>query len=331
MLAWTVTELGDPSDVLRLREVADPSPRARQVLIRVEAAALNFPDALLCRGQYQHKPDLPFLLGGELAGRVVATGPDSELSVGDRVAALVPGGGFAELVVSSDRTAFPLDDLPLSWSEAAALPASFQTAFAALHLRAGVRDGENVLVHAGAGGFGSAAIQLAVQAGARVIATAGGPDKAETCRRLGAHVALDYRETTDLPGAIRDATDGAGVDVVVDPVGGAVSEASLKCLAFGGRLVLVGFASGSIPVLAANRILLKNVSVLGLHWGLYAKERPAIARDVHRQIVDLVAAGRVRPVVSGDFEWGERPALLQKLADGRTWGKVVVRPAGGQP
>ncbi|MEW6473530.1 MAG: NADPH:quinone oxidoreductase family protein [Actinomycetota bacterium] len=328
MLAWRVHELGEPAEVLRLEEVPDPVPRAGQVLIEVEAAALNFPDVLLCRGGYQRRPRLPFTPGGEVAGRVVAVGDDVRLPVGERVLAL-PGAGFAERVIAPELAVFPLGDLALDWPEAAALPVAYQTAFAALHVRGGLREGETVLVHAAAGGVGSAAVQLAVAAGARVIATAGGKHKTDACLANGAAVAIDYHGS-DIVESVRDATDGAGVDLIVDPVGGVVLETSLKCLAFEGRVVLVGFASGDIPEIPANRVLLKNISIVGLHWGLYATERPALLQEVHRQIVRLAAEDRIRPVLYGEFGWGELPALLQQLGDGKTWGKVIVRPDGHQ-
>jgi NADPH2:quinone reductase len=330
VLAWTIPELGEPKDVLLLGDVPEPSMRPGQVVIQVEAAALNFPDVLLARGHYQHQPRLPFVAGGEVAGRIVAAAENSPFSVGEPVMALTAGGGFAERAAAWEGTVFPLGPVAWDWAEAAAFPASFQTAYAALHLRGALREGETVLIHAGAGGVGSAAIQLAVAAGARVIATARGPEKTQVCLGLGADMAFDLR-AVDLREAVRAATDGAGVDVVVDPVGGSVAEASLRCLAFGGRLVLVGFASGPVPVLAANHVLVKNVSVVGLHWGLYAREQPGVVREVHQRLADLVTLGRVRPVVSGDFEWARLPALLQDLADGRTWGKVVVRPSGCRP
>lgn len=325
-MAWKVHELGEPAEVLHLEEVPEPVPRTGQVLIEVEAAALNFPDVLLCRGGYQRKPRLPFTPGGEVAGRIVAVGADVGLPVGERVVAL-PGAGFAERVLAPEQAVFPLGDLSLDAAHAAALPVAYQTAFAALHLRGSVRNGETVLVHAAAGGVGSAAVQLAVAAGARVIATAGGKQKADACLANGAAVAIDYHDG-DVAEQVRDATGGAGVDLVIDPVGGSVLDASLKCLAFEGRMVLVGFASGVIPELPANRILLKNISVVGLHWGLYATQRPALLHDVHRQIVGLAAEGRIRPVLFGQFGWAELPTLLQQLGEGRTWGKVVVHPDG---
>lgn len=329
MRAWRVHRLGEPAEVLRLDEVPDPTPHPGQVVIDVEASALGFPDVLLCRGQYQRRPALPFIPGGEVAGRVSAVGEGTGLRVGQRVAAL-PHAGLAERVVAREVGVFSLDGLELSWAEAAAFPAAYQTGYAALHLRAALRAGETVLVHAGAGAVGSATIQLAVAAGARVLATAGSRDKLARCLEAGAQLAVDNRRD-DVVEAVKDATDGHGVDVVVDPVGGSLFADSLRCLAFDGRLVAVGFSSGEQPDCPVNRVLIKNVSVVGLHWGLYATHRPDLVREVHRRLGELMRAGAIRPLVFGEFGMDEVPGLLEQIAAGRTWGRVVVRPTGVRP
>lgn len=326
MRAWRVHRLGEPADVLSLDEVPDPTPRAGQVVIEVEASALGFPDVLLCRGQYQRRPDPPFIPGGEVAGRVSAVGEGVSLRVGDRVAAL-PYSGLAERVVVREVGVFPLEGLDLGWAAAAAFPAAYQTGYAALHLRAGLRSGETVLVHAGAGAVGSATIQLAVAAGARVLATAGSEDKLARCREAGAELAVNNR-TGDIVAAVKAATGGRGVDVVVDPVGGQVFADSLRCLAFDGRLVTVGFSSGERPQCAVNRVLIKNVSVVGLHWGLYASERPDLVAEVHQRLRELVERGAVRPLIFGEYPMEDVPSLMEKVAAGRTWGRAVVRPKG---
>lgn len=324
MRAWRVHRHGEPADVLSLDEVPDPAPRPGQLVVEVEASALGFPDVLLCRGQYQRRPDLPFILGGEVAGRVSAVGDGVRLRVGDRVAAL-PHSGLAERVVVREVGAFDLAGLDLDWAQAAALPAAYQTAYAALHLRARVQPGETVLVHAGAGAVGSATIQLAVAAGARVLATAGSDDKLTRCLEAGAELAVNNR-ADDVVAAVKEAAGGRGVDVVVDPVGGPVFTDSLRCLAFDGRLVAVGFSSGEQPACPVNRVLIKNVSVLGLHWGLYATERPDLVREVHQRLRELAERGAVRPLIFGEYPMAAVPALLQKVAAGQTWGRVVVRP-----
>src|SRR5689334_16916771 len=260
MRAWRVHELGDPSKVMSLDEVDQPTPGDGQVLVKVRAAALNFPDVLMAMGMYQEKPPLPYTPGVELCGEIVETG--------QRVIGSPSGGpgAFAEYALMDAAGAFPAPE-GLSDEKAASLYLTYQTGWVGLHRRAGIKAGDWVLVHAGAGGVGSAAIQLARAAGARVIATAGGPDKVELCRRLGAELAVDYR-TEDFVPVVKQATGGRGADIIFDPVGGDVFDRSTKCIAFEGRIVLIGFTSGRIPQVAANHVLIKNYAVVGLHWGL---------------------------------------------------------------
>ena len=249
--AWRVHELGDPSEVLRFEEVEAVPPGPGQVVVEVSACAVNFADTLLCRGTYQDKPPLPFTPGLEVCGRVVEVGPAVEgarraPAPGDKVLALptLPHGGLATraLAAVSDTFAVPED---LDDTVGAALPVTYQTGWFGLHHRAGLEAGETVLVHAGAGGVGSAAIQLAKAAGARVIATAGGPEKVRLCRDLGADAAVDYR-ADDFVAATLDLTDGRGADVIYDSVGGDTFDRSRRCIAFEGRLVVVGFAGGRV-------------------------------------------------------------------------------------
>jgi NADPH2:quinone reductase len=199
----------------------------------------------------------------------------------------------------------------------------YQTTHLALHHRAQLRAGETLLVHAGAGGVGSAAIQLGVAAGARVLATAGGPDKVQTCRELGADEAIDYR-TEDFVAIVKDATDGRGADVIYDPVGGDVFDQSLRCIAWEGRLLVIGFASGRIPELPANRALLKNCSIVGVNWGMYNLHDPGLLRRTHAALMDLHAAGKIAPLVTERLALADAQDAVQRLADRQTVGKVVV-------
>src|SRR5215210_6052815 len=263
MRAWQVHELGDPQEVLKLEEV--------------EAAALNFFDILLCKGEYQERPDLPFTPGAEVSGPIVEAGEGVDLAVGTRVLVTppLPKGGYAEKVAApADGSVFYIpDEMPTQ--AAAALHLAYQTAHFGLHRRADLREGETVLVHAGAGGVGSAAIQVARAAGARVIATAGGPEKVEVCEKRGAEVAVNYREENFVD-VVKEATEERGADVIFDPVGGEVFDLSRRCVAFEGRIVIVGFTSGSIADAPTNHLLVKNYSVLGLHWGLYNNVAPEL-------------------------------------------------------
>jgi NADPH:quinone reductase len=323
MKAWQVVELGKPADVLRLADVPDPEPGPGGVLVRVEACALNFPDALLCAGLYQEKPPLPFTPGLEVAGTVVAGDP---ALVGTRVLGgpPLPNGGLAELAVLPAHGFWPVPD-GMPADEAAGLLITYQTAYVGLHRRAGLRAGEWLLVHAGAGGVGSAAIQVGLAAGARVIATAGGPEKLAVCRELGAHEVIDYR-AEDVAARVKEITGGHGADVIWDPVGGDVFDASRRCIAFEGRLVVVGFAGGRIPEVPAGHVLVKNYSVVGLHWGLYRKVDPQVTVEAHEALTRLYEQGAVRPLISERVGMAQAPQALTRLAGRATVGKVIVRP-----
>ncbi|HEY0640379.1 MAG TPA: NADPH:quinone oxidoreductase family protein [Pseudonocardiaceae bacterium] len=326
MKAWQVTRLGAPVDALRLVELDDPAPGPGQLLVRVGGAALSYPDALLCRGEYQVKPEPPFTLGVEAAGEVVAVGEGvTDFVVGQRVLGMTASGGLAELALFEAAHAFPSPDA-LDDAEAAALHMNHQTAHFALHHRAGLRRGETVLVHAGAGGVGSATIQLGKAAGATVIAVVGGPAKAAVARDLGADVVVD-RLTDDFVAVVKEHTAGRGADIVVDPVGGDTFARSTKCVAFEGRIVIVGFTSGEFGALATNHALIKNYSVVGLHWGMYRFRDPALVREVQDALDELVAAGSLRPLVSERLAMADAPEGITRLYEGRTVGRVVVSPA----
>ena len=320
-----MTRLGAPADVLELVDVPDPVPGPGELLVRVDACALNFPDVLLCAGLYQEKPPLPFTPGLEVAGTVLSG--DAGL-VGTRVlgGTPLPHGGLAELAVLPAGGFHPVPD-GMPAEEAAGLLITYQTAYVGLHRRAALRSGEWLLVHAGAGGVGSAAVQVGLAAGARVIATAGGPEKVAVCRELGAHEAIDYR-SEDIAARVKEITGGHGADVVWDPVGGDVFDASRRCVAFEGRLVVVGFAGGRIPEVPAGHVLVKNYSVVGLHWGLYRTQDPSVITDTHQALTGLYASGAIRPLVSARFGMADAPTALTRLATRGTVGKVVVLPGG---
>jgi NADPH2:quinone reductase len=329
MRAWQVHELGDPQEVLKLEEVEEPEPGRGEVVVEVEAAALNFFDILLCKGEYQERPDLPFTPGAEVSGPIVEAGEGVDLAVGTRVLATppLPKGGYAEKVAApADGSVFYIpDEMPTQ--AAAALHLAYQTAHFGLHRRADLREGETVLVHAGAGGVGSAAIQVARAAGARVIATAGGPEKVEVCEKLGAEVAVNYREENFVD-VVKEATEGRGADVIFDPVGGEVFDLSRRCVAFEGRIVIVGFTSGSIADAPTNHLLVKNYSVLGLHWGLYNKVMPGLVRGAHDALVKLYQNGEIDPLIFNTVPFEEVPEALGLLGSRRTYGKLVTTPGG---
>jgi NADPH2:quinone reductase len=309
---------------MTLVDVPVPQPEAGQLLVRVLGSAANFPDVLMCRGLYQVKPTLPFTPGVELCGEVAALGPGTTgFAVGDRVigSSVLPSGGFAELALMDTATTFPapagLDD-----AEAAAFYIGYQTGWFGLHRRAHLQPGETLLVHAAAGGVGSAAVQLGKAAGARVIGVVGGPEKADVARRLGADVVVD-RHSEDFVEVVKEVTGGRGADVVYDPVGGDTYQRSTKCIAFEGRILVVGFAGGQIQSAALSHALVKNYSILGLHWGLYTAKNPALVRRCHEELSRLAADGLIRPLVSERLALDAVADGLQRLADGTTVGRVA--------
>ncbi|MGA5577808.1 NADPH:quinone oxidoreductase family protein [Streptomyces koyangensis] len=319
MQAWQVHRNGEPREVMTLADTARPEPGPGQVRLKVRAADVNFPDALLCRGQYQVRPPLPFTPGVEICG---------ETEDGRRVLATtaLPHGGFAEYALADEAGLLPAPDA-LDDAEAAALHIGYQTGWFGLHRRAHLQAGETLLVHAAAGGVGSAAVQLGKAAGARVIGVVGGPDKARVAEELGCDLVIDRREE-DLVAAVKEATGGKGADVVYDPVGGDAYTKSAKCVAFEGRIIVVGFASGTIPTPALNHALVKNYAILGLHWGLYAVKDPASIGACHTALTELAAKGAVKPLVSARVPLSEAADAVQRVADGTTTGRLVVLPEG---
>nr|WP_236571268.1 NADPH:quinone oxidoreductase family protein [Microbacterium hydrocarbonoxydans] len=321
MRAWQVTRLGEPADALTLQTVPTPTPAEGEVLIRVAAVAANFPDVLLARGEYQVKPELPFTPGIECSGTVAAVGSGVTTHVvGDRV---VAGkiGVLAEYAAVDVAAVHGIPD-DFGFVAAAGLNIAYQTSWFALHRRAELRAGEWLLVHAAAGGVGASAVQLGAAAGARVIGVVGSEAKAETARASGAeHVIL---RSDDIVSEVKRLTGGHGADVVFDPVGGAAFAASTRVVAFEGRIVVIGFASGEIPQLAVNHALVKNYAVLGLYWGLYQERRPDLVDEAHADLIRLFEERLISPVVDHVVPFAEAPSAITALASGATVGRVVI-------
>ncbi|MDY7087617.1 MAG: NADPH:quinone oxidoreductase family protein [Actinomycetota bacterium] len=315
------TSEGEPREVLRLASLPDdPPPAPGQVRLTVHAAGLNFLDVSLCRGDYPVRPEPPMTPGVECSGRVVAAGAGAEEWLGREVVACpaLPHGALGDTVTIDAGLIVPRpsDVDPIT---AAALPVTYQTAWFALE-RARLRAGETVLVHAGAGGVGIATIQLAVARGARVVATAGSPDKRDICLAQGAAEAWSYDDFV------------CQADVVIDPVGGDLLSRSLDCLAFEGRLVSVGMAAGPPPPVDPARLIARNADLIGVSWGSrYPWARPAEVRAAYAELFRRCAAGELRPPVTRVVPLDEAPAALSDLAARRTTGKVVVRVAGAAP
>ncbi|GAP38113.1 NADPH:quinone oxidoreductase family protein [Piscinibacter sakaiensis] len=317
MRAWRVEAITEAGDMQR-REIAVPVPSPDQYLVAVEAAGLAFGDTLLVRGKYQVKPPLPFTPGSEIVGRIVG-GDGGPLAVGTRIASSCPHGGFADYALCPRNAAWAIGD-EVAAGAALALRSNYATSLFALRHAARLRGGETLLVHAGAGGVGSAAVQLGKLMGARVLATAGGPDKVRACRAAGADEAFDYDGQDWVAEVRRRVPDG--IDVVVDPVGGEVGVQSLRCLGFGARYLVIGFAGGSLTALPANRLLLHNASAIGVLWGEVRRRDPGLAAELTREIYGWHAEGRLQPLVDRGVDFEQAPAALAALGGRTSIGKV---------
>ena len=326
MRAVQITALSGPSEALELVDVPEPQEPSHMmtpgsgVVVEVHAAGVSFPEVLQSRGEYQVKPDVPFVPGSEVAG-VVRSAPDgAAVKPGDRVAAFCMLGGFAEVAVSPEWLTFPLSD-ELDYAQGAGLILNYHTAYFALKLRGRLAEGETVLVHGAAGGVGTASIQVAHGLGARAIAVVSSEEKERVAREAGAD------EVVRSDGPWKDQAkelSGGGVDLVLDPVGGDRFTDSLRSLAEGGRAVVVGFTGGSIPEVRVNRLLLKNTEVIGAGWGAYVLAKPEVNREIGAAVNRMVDDGVVRPLVGARFPL-ERASEALELIDGRgATGKVVL-------
>ncbi|MGD9764326.1 MAG: NADPH:quinone oxidoreductase family protein [Candidatus Binatia bacterium] len=324
MRAMLVEHWGEPRD-LKLRELPDPQPGPDQVAIDVMAIGCNFFDILIGQGKYQVKPPLPFSPGAEVAGVVRAVGPGvTELAVGDRVFALLGHGGYASVCLAPVTGTVKMPDA-MSFEHGAAFGIVYQTSYFGLVYRANLQRGETLLVHAAAGGVGLAAVQIGTALGARVLATAGSAAKLARAREHGAEAAFDY-STPDWVDHVKAATGGRGADVIYDPVGGEIFDLSTKCIAFGGRLLVVGFASGHIPAVQVNRVLLKNISIVGLHWGAYRQHDPDKIPQAMAELFRLYEAGAIKPLISSRYPLARAADALEEIATRKSVGKVLLCP-----
>ncbi len=322
MKAWRVHAWGEPESMV-LEQIPEPSAGSGQVRIRTRAAALNFFDILQVQGKYQVKPPFPFTPGAEVAGVIDDVGDGvTTFRAGDRVMAMPHGNGFSEYCAARISSVFAIPE-GMSFEEAAAVPIVYHTSYFALRHRAMLQAGEWLLVHAGASGVGMSAIQIGKALGARVIATAGGEAKCAFAQAQGADHVLDYSEPAWVD-QVKMITEAHGADVIYDPVGGDVFDLSTKCIASGGRLLIIGFASGRIPAIAANRILLKNMSLLGALWGGYVQSHPEYPATVHAALMEMYAAGKIRPTVGATYPFEEAPRAMRDLAASKVMGKAVL-------
>ncbi|SDG73097.1 NADPH:quinone oxidoreductase family protein [Roseospirillum parvum] len=331
MRAAVCQALGDPGEVLAVRDLPPPPLGETGVRLAVKAAGVNFADGLLCRGKYQEKAEPPFVPGFEVAGTVLEVAPGvaarrPELTPGRRVLAVLDRGGYAEQAVAA---ADDVQVLPegMDFVTAAGFPIAYGTAHLALADRGRLAAGEVLVVHGAAGGVGLCAVECGKALGAEVIATAGGPDKLAAALEHGADHVIDAREE-DVRERVRALTGGRGADVVFDPVGGPLFEASLRSMAPDGRLLTIGFASGEVPKVAANYLLVKNLTVTGVYWGAYRRLDPARLAASFRQLFDWYRAGRLHPRIAATFPLAEAGTALNELAARRIVGKAVILPDG---
>jgi NADPH:quinone reductase len=312
-----------PPESLVIEEIESPTPGPGEVVISVDAASVNFPDVLIIQNKYQFKPPLPFSPGSEVAGVVKAAGEGvTGLAPGDRVMAFTTYGGFAEEVKTEARRVLAIPE-GMDATTAAAFGLTYATSDHALRDRGALKAGETLLVLGAAGGVGIAAIEIGKAIGARVIACASTDGKLEVCREHGADETINYT-TGDLRERIKQATDGKGVDVVYDPVGGPYTEPALRSLAWRGRLLVVGFAAGEIPKIPLNLPLLKGCSIVGVFWGEFFRREPGPFADAMRQLGRWFAEGRLKPHVSATFPLERASDALTMMANRQALGKVVI-------
>jgi NADPH:quinone reductase len=320
MRAVICRSYGAPEDLV-IDDVEVPVPGPGQLLVRVRAAAVNFPDVLLIAGKYQIRIPVPFTPGSELAGEVVAAGEGALLRPGQRVFGTTPTGAFAERALLDSRSAELIPD-GADFAAAAAFGVTYRTAYHALRSIAEVAQGDWVVVLGAAGGVGLAAVDLAVAMKARVLAAASSPEKLELCRRRGAEATVDY-DREDLKSRIRELT-GDSARVVIDPVGGRYSEPALRGLARGGTFITLGYAAGTIPAIPLNLVLLKGITIRGMEIRTFMGDRPDDAARDMQELSQLFAAGSVRPYIGARFPLAETPAALRHVAERKVLGKVVI-------
>ena len=314
-----------PPESLVVEELPSREPGPGEVKIRVRAAGVNFPDVLIVQKKYQTQPPLPFTPGAEIAGEVLAVGEGvSHVKPGDRVISFCGLGGFAEEVVAAGAVTLPMPP-GISFEVAAGFSLTYGTSWHAVRDRAAIKPGETMLVLGAAGGVGLAAVEIGKALGARVIAAASSDEKLEVCKAHGADAVINY-EKEDLRDAIKRVNDGKPVDVVYDPVGGKFAEPAVRSLAWRGRYLVIGFASGEIPSLPLNLILLKGTSLVGVFWGQWVQREPKNNMAAMMELLGWMKEGKIRPLVSRTYKLEETPQALVDMMQRKVTGKVVIVP-----
>ncbi len=322
MKAWVVDEYGPFKTALAWKDMPDPVLESPQsIIIEVDAAGVNFPDILFVQGEYQMKPEVPFVPGLEAVGTVIEVGPDAKFAIGDRVAA-TGIGAFAEKMTAFDFLCFKIPE-GMNNVDAAALRIIYSTSHMAIKYKAQMKEGETLLVHGGAGGVGTSAIQVGKALGGTVIATATGDRDIQVCLDTGADHVIDWKNE-DIVKRVKELTLGQGADVIYDPVGGDAFDASTHCINFEGRLLVIGFASGRIPEIRANMILNKNMSVSGFFWTNYLIKRPDLVDIYQEEVNEMYLAGKYKPVVSAELPITSLIDALDTIMNKGSYGKIVL-------
>lgn len=323
MKAVVCRELGLPEKLALVEDWPEPSVGEHDVLVEVKAAGLNFPDVLMIQGKYQYQPQMPFITGGEFAGVVAAVGAKvCRFKVGDKVLSAGNSGAFCERIAVPESNAFPMPP-GLSFEQAAGVCITYFTSYYALKQRAHLQPGETLLVLGAAGGVGTSAITLGKHMGAKVIAAASTDEKLALCKSLGADEVINYSKVS-LKDAIKELTGGRGVDVVYDPVGGDYAEPAIRGMAWNGRYLVIGFASGPIPKIPLNLALLKGCSIVGVFWGRFTVEEPLVNHKNIEALWELFASGTISPVVTDLFPIEQYEAAFNCMIERRARGKVIL-------
>jgi len=323
MKALVCKELGLADKLELVDDWADPELGDHDVLIEVKAAGLNFPDVLIIQGKYQIQPELPFIPGAECSGVVTAVGANvTRYKVGDRVLSMGASGAFCEKIAANEYAVFPMPQ-SLSFEQAAGISITYFTSYYALKQRANIQPGETLLVLGAAGGVGTTAIELGKLMGARVIAAASSQEKLALCKQLGADEVINYNEVS-LKDAVKELTGGKGVDVVYDPVGGDYAEPAIRSMAWNGRYLVIGFASGPIPKIPLNLALLKGCSLVGVFWGRFSGEEPEQNIKNIEELWQLFDSGKISPVVTDSFPFAQYEEAFNCLIERRARGKVIM-------
>lgn len=313
---------GEPESLV-VETVAPPPLREGAARVAIHAAGINFGDILMVAGTYQEKPPLPFTPGFEIAGEVLEVAPGvTTVKPGDRVMGTVPNGGYADEAVASAEDLTTIPD-SMDYAIAAGFPVAYGTSHGALDWRARLRPGETLLVHGAAGGVGLTAVEIGKAMGATVIAAAGGTEKLAIAKRHGADHLIDYSRE-DIRERVKALTGGRGVDVAYDPVGGDAFDASLRSIAWEGRIIVIGFAGGRVPQIPANLVLVKNCDIIGFYWGSYRKHKPAVVRSSYQHLFRWFAEGKLKPHVSERFDLADVAQAMRALRMRRSTGKVVL-------